>query len=55
MTTYLITYLKYVRDIRQVFLDPLTREEARLESIHMRELSREALERSSDTLNIPVE
>lgn len=56
MVTYLVTYLKYVKDIRQIFLDPLAREEDRLESIHMRELSREALQEISlASVNIPVE
>jgi hypothetical protein len=55
MVTYLITYLKYVRDIRQIFLEPLAREENRLESIHMRELSREAQDDSVTTINIPTQ
>lgn len=52
MTTYLITYRKYVRDIRQVFVDPLLRDEGRLESIHMRELSREAQLYSESSANM---
>ena len=55
MTTYLITYLKYIRDIRQVFLAPLQREEDRLESIHMRELQREQSREVSNSINLSVE
>ena len=57
MTTYLITYRKYVKDIRTFFLSPVQRDEERLESIHMRELSREISEaqQSQNSLNVPVQ
>ena len=46
IATYLLTYRKYVKDLRRIMLAPLEQSEDRLESIHMRELFRESRETS---------
>lgn len=41
MVTYLVTYMKYIREIRDMTVNPGQEEENRLDEINMRELERE--------------
>jgi hypothetical protein len=49
MVTYLITYMKYIKDIRQMINGDRINEENRLEQINLRELRRE--ESANDTID----